>query len=88
MEIIRTDDFERAFRKLPRDIQRLYQVQETRFKLSWRDSRLHIKKIKELPAALSFRVTRRYRVFFYFQDSTTAVLFDIDHRKDAYRKKI
>lgn len=85
MEIIKTSDFTRAFKKLPKEIQRLYNVQEKRFKENWRDSRLHIKKIHSLPYALSFRITRRYRVFFYFQNTETAVFFEIDHRKDIYR---
>ncbi|TSC56035.1 MAG: hypothetical protein Greene071421_54 [Parcubacteria group bacterium Greene0714_21] len=85
MEIIRTEDFEQSFRKLPSEIQRLYAVQKDRFLSNWRDPRLHIKKVKTLPYALSFRITRRYRVFFYFKDAETAVFFDVDHRKDIYR---
>jgi len=86
MEIIKTGDFVRAFVKLPREIQKLYRTQEARFQKDWRDPRLHVKKVKDLPLALSFRITRRYRVFFYFKDAETAVFFDVDHRKDIYRK--
>ncbi|MBI2514680.1 hypothetical protein HYV91_00605 [Candidatus Wolfebacteria bacterium] len=85
MKIIRTDDFERAFQKLPKEIQRIYFLQEKRFGANWRDPRLHIKKVQELGYALSFRITRRYRTFFYFQNRETAIFFDIDHRKDIYR---
>jgi mRNA-degrading endonuclease RelE of RelBE toxin-antitoxin system len=85
MEIIRIEDFEQSLRKLPNKIQRLFVIQEDRFRNNWRDPRLHIKKVKTLPYALSFRITRRYRVFFYFKDAETAVFFDIDHRKDIYR---
>ncbi|MBT9168442.1 MAG: hypothetical protein DDT19_01787 [Syntrophomonadaceae bacterium] len=85
MEIIKTDDFNRAFKKLPKEIQHLYDIQEERFKIDSRDPRLHIKKVRTLPFALSFRITRRYRVFFYFQNAETAVFFEIDHRKDIYK---
>ena len=85
MKIIRTDDFEHMFQKLPKEIQRLCAIQENHFKVSWRDPRLHIKKVRILPHVLSFRITRRYRVFFYFQNTETAIFFDVDHRKDAYR---
>lgn len=85
MEIIQTDDFRRAFKRLQKYIQRLYERQEKRFRSNWRDPRLHVKKIKELPYALSFRITRHYRVFFYFQNPETAIFFDVDHRKDVYR---
>ncbi len=85
MKIIKTDDFDRAFKKLPKEIQILYTTQVKRFKENWRDSRLHVKKVRSLPFAFSFRITRRYRVFFYFQNTETAILFDIDHRRDIYR---
>ena len=85
MSIIKTDSFEKEFANLPQEIRRLYHSQEIRFKENWRDSRLHLKKVKLLENAFSFRVTRRYRVFFYFQDSGTAVFFDVDHRKNSYR---
>jgi mRNA-degrading endonuclease RelE of RelBE toxin-antitoxin system len=86
MKIIYTDDFKKSLQKLPKEINRIFQTQETRFKDNWNDSRLHIKKIRILKYALSFRITRRYRAFFYFQDPETAIFFDIDHRKDSYRR--
>jgi len=85
MEVIKTEEFLRAFAKLPKEIQQLYQIQENRFRKNWRDPRLHIKSIHKLSEALAFRVTRRYRVFFYFQNETGAVFFEIDHRKDIYK---
>lgn len=85
MEITKTEDFNRAFRKLPGDIQHLYEKQEQRFENNWRDPRLHVKKIKSLPSAFSFRITRNYRVFFYFKNSAAAVFFEVNHRKDVYR---
>lgn len=85
MNIIKTNDFEKAFKALPNDVRRLYQTQEARFIENWRDTRLHIKKVRILPFALSFRITRRYRAFFYFKNADTTVFFEIDHRKDIYR---
>ena len=85
MEIIKTDDFLKIFRNLPKEIRGIYLIQEERCKENWRDPRLHIKPIKKLPNALAFRITRRYRAFFYFRDESTAIFFDVDHRKDIYR---
>ena len=85
MEIITTNDFNRTFKKLPKEIQRLYSIQEKRFNENWRDSRLHIKKVRSLSYVLSFRITRRYRVFFYFQNTEKVIFFEIDHRKDIYK---
>lgn len=85
MEIVKTSDFIRILNNLPKDIQRLYAMQEGRFRENWRDPRLHIKKVRALRFAMSFRITRRYRVFFYFQNTETVIFFEIDHRKDIYR---
>lgn len=85
MNIIKTADFTGTFKALPKDIKRLYSIQEKRFKENWRDPRFHIKKVKILPFALSFRITRRYRVFFYFHKPGEAIFFEIDHRRDIYK---
>ena len=85
MEIIKTDDFLRELEKLPNEIKQFCAIQEKRFQENWRDPRLHIKKVRSLPHAFSFRITRRYRVFFYFQAGEKAIFFEVDHRKDAYR---
>lgn len=85
MRVIKTPNFEKTFKKLPKDINRLYAAQEKRFLSDWKDARLHVKKIKALGLAFSFRITRRYRVLFYFQNPDTAIFFDIDHRNDIYR---
>lgn len=85
MEIVRTEEFDKAFAKLPNDAKRLYARQEKIFTANWRDPRLHIKKLKGLEYAFSLRITRRYRALFYFQNLRQAIFFDIDHRKDVYR---
>ena len=84
MKIVHTEDFEKNLRKLPGEIQKLFKIQENRFWQNQGDPRLHIKKIRSLDYALSLRITRRYRAFFYLQNLETAVFFDIDHRKDVY----
>ena len=85
MRIIKTEDFAKAYSNLQSSTKRLYIVQEKRFAFNPRDPRLHIKKLKDFNGAFSFRITRHYRVLFYFQNPMTAIFFDIDHRKDIYR---
>ncbi len=85
MNIIYTDDFQKNLGKLPKQIIRLFKIQEKRFQLNWHDPRLHVKKIRSLEYAFSLRITRRYRIFFYFQNKNTAIFFDIDHCKDIYK---
>lgn len=84
MIIHKTRDFIDSFEKLPLEIKKLYRKQEAIFKVNWLDPRLHIKRNKELKGVYSFRITRRYRVLFYFQEDE-AVFFSIGHRKDIYR---
>jgi mRNA-degrading endonuclease RelE of RelBE toxin-antitoxin system len=83
MVIHKTDDFLRAVSRLPKGIQDLFKRQERIFQGNWLDPRLHTKRVKELPGAYSFRITRRYRAFFYWKDEE-AVFFTIGHRKDVY----
>ncbi len=84
MKIIKTADFEKAFRKLPRHLQQLVSQQELRFTQDPSDPRLDLKKLHGKPY-FSLRVTSRYRVLLYFIDETLAQWIDIDHRKDIYR---
>ena len=84
MIILETKDFRKELEKLPKRIKKLFQRQKSIFKKNWLDPRLHTKRIKELPGVYSFRITRSYRVLFYFRDDD-AIFFAIGHRKDIYR---
>lgn len=47
---------------------------------------LHSKQLSgDLTGFLSFRITREWRVIFYFKDSEIIQLFKVAHRKDIYR---
>ena len=83
MVILKTEDFIKEFERLPTKIKRLYCKQESIFKTNWLDSRLHAKRLKELKGVYSFRITRRYRVLFYFRGEEV-IFFSIGHRKDIY----
>lgn len=86
MNIIRTKDFERDLLKLPKEARRLFGVQKRRFTDNWQDARLHTKKLHGFEISVfSFRVTRNWRVLFYFQNKATVIFFEIDNRKDVYR---
>ena len=84
MVIRKTKDFLKNLEKLPSKIKKLLQRQESIFKKNWLDPRLHTKRIKELPGVYSFRITRRYRVLFYFRGEE-AIFFSIGHRKEIYK---
>lgn len=83
MRIRKTSDFSDGLKQLPSDIKRLFKKQEIIFNVNWLDARLHAKRLKELSGVYSFRITRRYRVLFYFRGDE-AVFFAIGHRKDIY----
>lgn len=84
MEVVHTDDFLKDATRLPKNAQRLLREQEMRFSRNWLDPRLHVKRLKDLKGAFSFRITRNYRALFYLRGST-AVLFAVGNRKDIYR---
>ena len=86
MKIIYAEEFFRHFHRLPKNIQRLFRTQESRFKENWRDPRLHIKKLNDHPFPFSFRITRQYRVLFSFVDTDTVLFGAIGNRRDVYRK--
>jgi len=83
MIIRHTKDFLKDSTKLPKEIKEILKKQEEIFIQNRLDPRLHIKKIKEDINSYSFRVTRRYRVLFYFRNKE-AIFFKIAHRKDVY----
>ncbi|MBS4026995.1 MAG: hypothetical protein KGZ58_00040 [Ignavibacteriales bacterium] len=84
MVINKTDDFIASVEKLPSDAKRLLKRQEEIFEHNWLDTRLHLKKLKNEDGVYSFRITRRYRVLFYFSKGE-AVFFEVGHRKEIYR---
>ena len=85
MRVLYAKDFARMLGRLPKDIQLLYLSQEQILAQNWQDTRLHLKKLKGKPITFSFRITRSYRAFFYFQAPDEVVLYAIGHRKDIYR---
>ena len=85
MKIVYADEFKREFRKLPLFVQRLYKIQEERFRSNWRDPRLHLKQLRGINSPFSFRVTRNWRVLFIFVKEDTVLFATIGNRKDVYR---
>lgn len=85
MKILYADEFKKRFKKLPLGVQRAYRRQENIFLKSWRDPRLHVKKLTEHSFPFSFRITRNYRVLFVFINNEVAFFATIGHRKDVYK---
>lgn len=70
--------------KLPESVQAIYQEQEERLLDNPKDSRLHLKKLRDMNDTYSFRITRSYRALFIW-DNDTAWLFAVGDRKNVYR---
>ena len=81
--IIFDEYFDKKLLKLPKNVINLYEKQKRIFSANWLDTRLHTKKLVGTNWH-SFRITRSYRVLFYFYDDQTVVFADIGHRKDVY----
>lgn len=84
MRVIRTQKFSLMLEKLPEPVQAIYQEQEERLLDNPKDSRLHLKKLRDMDDTYSFRITRSYRALFIW-DNNTAWLFAVGDRKDIYR---
>lgn len=83
MRVVKTTDFEKDAKSLPKNILVIFAKQEKIFIKSWIDPRLHTKRVKELKGVFSFRITRQYRVLFRFEGDS-AIVFKVGHRKDVY----
>lgn len=84
MKIIYTKRFVQMVKRLPEDIQDLFFRQEEFFRINWRDSRLHTKRLHGKPVLFSFRITRKYRVLFSLVKRDTVLFTAIGSRKDIY----
>lgn len=62
MKILYSPQFHKKFHQFPAAVQSLYRKQEKIFLENWKDSRLHVKKLKGYPYGFSFRITRKHRV--------------------------
>jgi addiction module RelE/StbE family toxin len=86
MRVVRCSDFVKSAGLLPAEIQN--KLSFLIFILAENPSspRLHMRKLTgRFHGLRSFRVTRDWRVIFYFIGSDTAYLVDVGHRKDIYR---
>lgn len=86
MKIVYDKGFLKGIKILPKNIQsKLAHLLESLEKNPFAPL-LHTKRLSgELAGIFSFRVTREWRVTFYFRDSETIQLLKIAHRKDIYR---
>ena len=86
MRIILGRDFLKSAKLLPKPIQRKLAGQLVLLEANPYHPLLHTKKlIGELAGLFSFRITRDWRGSFYFRDSETIYVRDVDNRKDVYR---
>ena len=81
MKIFYSGKFIKMLERVPKNIQELFFRQGKILKEDWRDQRLHLKKLNAKPVTFSFRITRSYRVFFYFRKFDEITLYAIGHRE-------
>ncbi len=86
MQILYDKNFLKASSALPKNIQtKLAKLLEL-FSYNPFHPLLHTKHLgEELAGFLSFRITREWRVIFYFKDSNNIHLTNVGHRRDIYR---
>lgn len=86
MQIVYDKGFLKGIKILPKNIQeKLAYLLELLQKNPFAPL-LHTKRLSgELAGMFSFRITRDWRVIFYFQDPEIIQLLKVAHRKDIYR---
>ena len=86
LEIVYTSDFLKTAKKLSEDIQGKLARQVEALKQNPFHSVLHTKPLAgQLAGFYSFRITRDWRVIFYFLNEFSVKLIRVGHRKDIYR---
>ena len=81
------DGFLRDVRKLPKGSKIKLSKLTTLLKTNVFDSRLHTKPLgSPLEGIYSFRITRDWRVGFYFISQNTIKLLIVDHRDSIYER--
>jgi len=86
MHIFYDKGFLKAIKSLPKNIHIKLAKQIELLQQNPFHPLLHSKQLSgDLTGFLSFRVTREWRVIFYFKDPETIQLLKIAHRKDIYQ---
>jgi len=88
MEIIVTEKFNKYYQRLPRDIQRKSEKQTELFKKNIFYPSLHTEKLEPKGKEVwSFRVDKKYRIFFRFNNPTSVRLLVIGPHDWIYKLK-
>lgn len=85
MYVILEQSFLKSAKKLPENIKKKLPKLVELLKQNAYHPSLHTKKLHgDLSGFLSFRITRDWRVIFYFKDQETIHVLEVNHRKDIY----
>jgi toxin HigB-1 len=88
MEVIITKEFTKYYNKLPRDIQRKAEKQTELFKNDIFYTSLHTEKLEPRAKELwSFRVDKKYRIFFRFNRKNSVRFLVIGPHDWVYKIK-
>ena len=86
VEIRYDREFEKQAAKLDPHLRKKLAVQLELMERNPYDPRQHSKPLSEpFAGALSFRITRDWRVTYHFESATVVRLLEVKHRKDIYR---
>lgn len=85
MRIILEQSFLKSAEKLPANIKKKLSGLLPLLEANPYHPLLHSKKLtRDLTGLFSFRITREWRVIFYFKDPQTIHVLEAKHRKDVY----
>lgn len=88
MKLLATDTYTKLYLKLPKDIRKKLVKQESLFKNNTFHPSLNTEKIEPKGKGIwTYRVDKKYRVAFRFEDPQTAVLLAVGPHDWIYRIK-
>jgi addiction module RelE/StbE family toxin len=87
LEIIITEEFEKRYQQLPKNIKRKAEKQEKIFRNNPFHPSLHTEKLMPKGKGIwSFRIGKRYRIIFRFLDKNRVVFLTVGSHDWVYRQ--
>lgn len=88
LEIIATEEFQKRYQDLPKQIQKKAEKQENLFRQNPFYPSLHTEKLEPRSKEVwSFRIDKKYRIFFRFIDSNKVLLLTAGPHDWIYKIK-
>lgn len=88
IEVFITDEFNKHYQKLPKELQKKAEKQESLFRQNPFHPSLHTEKLEPKGKQVwSFRIDKKYRIFFRFTNGNKAIFLTVGSHDWIYKLK-